>query len=209
MSKTLDDLLASPAVGLPECTYELCLSQPIRAKVERLRRKIEALEAEAQVEDDEGNATRPPRKLSEGESPELEQARAELVATEREAREHSGTILLRATDAGSWQRWKDANPPRTRGFDQNGRPAVLEDDEVHAYGRCDASALLARLGDFVVSWDGVDVTPAQWAKLSKVAPSGGLLKCVSLVVGLHEGEGIGAIPFSYSASSVTEASATD
>lgn len=209
MSKSLDTLLASPSVGLPECTYELCLSQPLRAKVERLDREIEALEAQQARRDAEGNVTGPPRKSGEGVNPRLKAARAEREAAQDEVREHSGTLLFRAEEAGKWQRWKDANPARrSKEFNQDGRPAIVEDDEAHTYGRCNASALLARLGDFVVSWNDEPISADQWQKLASVAGPGALLKCVSLVVGLHEGEGILAIPFSYSASSTTDVSAT-
>lgn len=202
---------------LPERTKELCLAQDVLAEVEHLAsRKAELTVERSQVRrTDEGQMIRAdgsPAKASEGGiDPEVEREAAEIDARLEELyevmREHTGELTLRAIDSGEWRRWADEHPARFDGHDEQGRPIDNPIDVAYTFGWCNGSDLLARLGDFVVAWNGEPVTPEDWAHIRANAAGGDLKACCQLVVDMHESVGHHA-PKSQRASSATDGAAT-
>lgn len=207
MSKSLAELRQSSRTSLPERTYELCLAQALVAEVQSLRDELDALEISISRKDDEGEP-RSDRKLSEGPPPRIAEIKARLAALYDEMREHTGTVLLRGATAGEWRRWCDDNPVREDGRDARGRPIPLAIDESVAYGYCDASALMSRLGDFVVAWNGQPLGTGDWQWLEEKAPPGDIKEMARWVVQMHESVGVKALPKESRPSSSTEESAT-
>lgn len=193
MSKTIAELRASSRAALPEWPYEVCLSQQLVAEVQGLQEEKSRLEVEAKrVEPEKGTATK--RKMAEGANPRIEEIDARLEALYDEMREHTGTLVVRAHTSGSWRRWCDEHPPREDGRDERGRPIVLEFDESVAYGFCNASDLMARLGEFAVSWNGVELQAGDWEWITERAAPGDLKEIARQVVLMHEGPGAKAAP---------------
>lgn len=202
MSKTLADLRKEkdqPA-SRPTRVVKACLDQSLLADIQRLTvEKNDLLVAEnaRSAESEDGEQSGPPRRVGQGPDPRLAEIEVELEALYERLRETEGEILLRATDGGSWMRWKDAHPAREKN----------EVDERLAYGLCDATALLDDLGRYAVAWNGDDFGPGEWAWFSeKVAPAD-LGACITAVVELHESRV--AAPKSRSTSSGHLTSVTD
>lgn len=202
MSKSIAELRASAKATLPEWTYEMCLSQALVAEVQKLQAEKAQREVDAKREQPEsGTATK--RKMAEGADPRIEEIEERLEALYDEMREHTGTLLIRAETAGEWRRWCDAHPPREDGRDERGRPVVLAVDESVSYGFCDASALMARLGDFAVTWNGAELQAGDWQWIEERAAGGDLKEIARQVVLMHEGPGAKAAPKLQNTSSET------
>lgn len=204
MSKSLAELRQSSHASLPERTYELCLSQALVAEAQSLVEEKRALE----VGRASGDEPAPPRKMSEGKDPRIKEIEARLDELQDEMREHTGELRLRGVTAGEWRRWADAHPAREDGRDEKGRAVTLPFDEAVAYGYCDASALIARLGDFVVSWNGAELQTGDWEWLEEKTPAGDLKAIASIVVRMHEAAGVRPMGKSRSGSSATAPSET-
>lgn len=206
-AKTLAELRTSKATALPERTYRMCLSQALVAEVEALSQERDDLTAEAEGIKTNGGR---PRKAGQGKSPrqveiearfaEIEKRRTELL-DEMDA--HTGTLRFGAVTAGEWRRWVDANPARIDGKQENGRPIINAIDSEVAYGYCDASALLASLGDYAKAWNDEELGKSDWADIIEPnAAAGDLKELCKLVVQLHEGRG--QVPLRRGASSTTQ-----
>lgn len=208
MSKSLAQLRQSPRTSLPERSYTLCLSQAIVAEIQALETEKNGLEIEARRKEDDEDA--PPakrRKMGEGQNPRIDEIDARLEVLYDEMRQHEGQLLLRGETNGAWRRWCDANPARENGRDERGRPVILAIDQTVAYGYCNASALIDRLGDFAAAWNGEALETGDWAWLEEKAPPGDLKEMARWVVQMHEATGARA-PFLSSGSSETQPNET-
>lgn len=186
MSKTLAELRSSRAVALPERTYTLCLAQALVAEAQALHEeKVELTLSRTEVD---GEAKKP-RRANQPEDARLAEIGTRLEELFAEMREHEGQLRIRAIGTGDWVRWRDANPPRRDGVDDNGRPILNAVDVNIAYSWCDASALLEDLGRYVAAWNDEPMTPKDWDFISSSAAPGDLKALVSLVVEMHEGNG--------------------
>jgi hypothetical protein len=226
MSKTLADLRKEKDQrgSLPTRIVTICLDQELLADIQRLTAEKRDLEADLPrsvgvgaldpeivdrydlrraycEDDDQGEDATPARPRRQGEGGKV-RARLDAIAAELEPlyqrlRDTEGELLIRASDGGSWLRWKDAHPAR-EGSDV---------DERLSYGFCNATDLAADLGRYVVSWNGEEFAPGEWGDwfAAKVAPAD-IGECVRAVVELHEAR-VGA-PKSPSTSSVPETSET-
>lgn len=194
MSKSIAELRASTRTSLPVWAKQMCLAQGLVAEVQALEDEMVDLRVQAHAADDAEDA--PPRRLADGPNPriaEIEARKAELYA---EMREHTGEIRIQAKPAGEWRRLVDRNPPRPDN----------KVDELVTYGLLDADALLERLGEFVVSWNGDPLGEGDWEFIANRAPAGDLKELCSLVVQMHETRGALA-PKSLTPSSSTESNA--
>lgn len=178
MSKTLADLRKEkdqPA-QLPTRVIKACLDQSLLADIQRLTSEKSDLLTESVRTTGEGEQAGPPKRQGEGTNPRLAEIDAELEPLYQRLRDTEGEILLRATDGGSWLRWKDAHPAREGN----------ESDERFAYGFCNATDLMGDLGKFVISWDGDEFGPGEWDWFSKKVAPADLAECVKAVVEMHE-----------------------
>jgi hypothetical protein len=198
MSKSLAELRASTRVGLPERTYDLCLAQSLVAEAQSLESEKRDLLLAAETAAEKGE----PRRVGQKPDPRIDEIDARLAALLDEMAEHTGELRLRGVDAGSWRRWTDAHPARESGRDEKGRPIINAVDEAVAYGLCDATALLADLGSYVVSWNGDPLGEGDWEFLANRAAPGDLNELCKIVVQLHETTGFRA-PKSRPTSSAT------
>lgn len=201
---------------LPERTKSMCLAQDVLAEVESLTNRKMDLQVSAGITaNEDGRMVRPdgsPAKASEGGSAsedvaELERIDARLEELFAVMREHTGELTLRAIDSGEWRRWADEHPARVDGHDDQGRPIDNAVDVAYTYGWCDGSALLARLGDFAVAWNGEKIGPEEWGFIRANAAGGDLKACCQLVVEMHESVGHHA-PKSLRPSSAMDGAAT-
>ena len=188
MSKSLAELRASTRTSLPIWSYSLCLAQGLVAEVQAIEEQLLDLRVPRRDPDDDG----PPRRLAEGPSARVVELEDRKAALYEEMREHTGEIRLQGKPAGEWRRFVDANPPRKDN----------KADEAFTYGLCDADALLASLGDFVVSWNGDPLGEGDWDFIANRAPAGDLKEMCRQVVQLHEMPGARA-PKSQKSSSTT------
>jgi hypothetical protein len=192
MSKSIAEMRASRSTPRrPERTMEMCLAQDVAGEIASLLRRRNELATEVRLNED-GQAVHPdgsPAKAAEGgTSPEVAEINDRLRVLYAEMNEHTGELTLRGIDAGDWRRWVDEHPARIDGQDNNGRPIDHPFDADVAYGFCNATDLLARLGDFVVSWNGEPVSREDWDFLRANAVGGDLKQAARLVVQMHEGE---------------------
>lgn len=196
MSRTLAELRADKSPSLPTRVLTICLDQRLLAQVQRLEMEKQDLTVEEAARKGDPDNPRPQR-IGVGPDPRLAEIDNEMAALFDEMREAEGELLLRATEGGVWQRWKDAHPAREGN----------QTDEQVAYGLCDATALLDSLATYVVSWDGDELTESDWVSVfaPRVAPAD-LSNIVTTVVSLHEARV--AVPKSRPASSETPVSAT-
>lgn len=223
MSDTLAKLLASPDTKRPERDVDVCLAQGVPSQIGTLTQKVEDLEDEVirlyaaapgpRTADDDDSDKRP-RKMAEKQDPridevkaEIEQHKAEIARLNEVMREHTGKLTVAETIAkGEWRRWRDENPGREVGRNEHGQPIMDPYDAMVTRGYCNASALLDRLGDFVVKWDGEPLSEGQWEAVSAKAHAGDLKAAAREVVGIYEGDGAKALPKSWLGSSVTPTS---
>lgn len=186
MAKTLAELRASRAVALPERTVTICLAQGLVAEAQALaEEKIELTLGRTPAEDGASK----PRRAAQPEDVRLTEVEDRLQALFAEMREHEGQLRVRGIETGKWVRWRDENPPRKDGADDNGRPVLNPVDVNVAYSWCNASALLEDLGRYMVAWNDEPMTPEDWQFISANAAPGDLKALVSLVVEMHEGNG--------------------
>lgn len=208
MPKSLAELRQSPHTALPERTYRICLSQALVGEAQALAEEKAGLEVAASRGIEDPDEAARIRKGGEGRSPRLAEIDARLEVIYDLMREHEGDIGLRGVPGGDWQRWCDAHPAREDGRDARGRPIILAVDDIVAYGVCDASALMARLGDFAVSWNGAPLETGDWAWLEEKSPPGDIKEMTRWVVQMHENKGAKALPKELQPSSTTEPSET-
>jgi hypothetical protein len=181
MPKSLAELRASSHAALPERTMELCLSQALVSEVEALDIEKRSLSVETARKDGEESGPKP-RKADPPADPRVAEIDARLEELYDEMREHTGQLVLRATTGGEWRRWVDAHPAR------------VDDkfDEGVAYGYCNASDLLAALGDYAVSWNGTPLSEGDWEFIENRAAPGDLKVACQTVVQMHEAGGLKA-----------------
>lgn len=186
MTKSIAELRASTRVGLPERTYELCISQSLIAEAQSLESRKQDVLLEVATAKEGGE----PKRNASAPDPELDEIDKRLTALHDEMAEHTGELRLRAHDAGTWRRWVEANPAREAGRDEKGHPFLNPIDAEVAYGQCNATALLADLGSYVVSWNGDPLAEGDWDFLANRAAPGDLNELCKIVVQLHEMAGL-------------------
>lgn len=209
MSDALARLQASGADTLAQATVEVCLAQGVVKEVEKLNGELAGIEFDLARMSGEGEGEAKPKMGSgAGLVSRKEAITAELERLYDVMREHTGRITVSKTiPAGDWRRWADANPARENGRDSNGWPIMSPFDLAVASGYCNASELMARLGDFVTEWQGEALSAGQWEWLEANIYPGELKAIARKVVGLYEGEGAKALPKSSPASSGTASTA--
>lgn len=205
MPKSLAEMRQSPIVGLPERTVEICLAQPLMAKVQRLTEEIESLRLLDAIapSDEEGHSDEKPRRLGAGVNPRIAEAEAEREATWEEMREHTGLLRLRGVTSGDWRRWAISNPARDA--ETHGGKV----DIAVAKGWCNADAVASDLGRYAVAWNDEPLAEGDWEFIANRAAPGDLKKAVAEVVEMHEGEGMRAPKASPTRSSSNPSSGTD
>lgn len=174
MSKSLAELRQSPRVGLPQRSYQLCVSSAVLGEYQTLLAQLEEAEvtAAAQSEGDESKA--PPKRMGKGS--DAARIRARLAELRDELAEHTGTLILRGIDEGSWRLWTDAHPAR----EGNDRDAAI------AFACCNADDLIDDLGTFAHTWNGDALGPGDWDFLKANAAPGDIKTLAQLVVTMHE-----------------------
>lgn len=174
MSKSLAELRQSSRVGLPQRSYQLCVSSAILGEYQSLWAQLEDAEiaAVAQSEGDETKA-RPKR---QAEASPAGKIRARLAELRDELAEHTGTLTLQGVTEGDWRLWVDAHPARE----------ASERDATIAFGCCNADDLIDNLGTFAHSWNGEPLAPGDWDFLESNAAPGDVKTLAQLVVTMHE-----------------------
>lgn len=179
MSTSLSDLRKQKDApsSLPTRIVTACLDQSLLSDIQRLtaeRADLQTQDALSRSASDDGDGR--PRKMGERANPRIAEIDAELVPLHQRLRDAEGEILLRATDGGSWLRWKDQHPARKDN----------DLDERLAYGFCNAADLADDLGNYAVSWNGDEFAPGDWDWfVKKIAPAD-IGACVSAVIELME-----------------------
>lgn len=166
MPKSLADLRASSAVGLAERSFRLCLAPRLLAKIEELDEQFHAAHGA-----EEGRPTR----MVDGESEALRLAR-EIDEVRAEMAEHTGTLLLRAREAGDWRQWCLDNPAR----EDNKR------DRRMGFDLCNFDALLDDLGRYAVEWNGEPLGDGDWEFIRSKTSAGSLDQIAQTVLAMHE-----------------------
>lgn len=198
MGKTMAELMASPDVGLPEGTVDVCvagkLAEELQAATETLvdlETRVAELEAQRDGERHEGDAPKRRRMAVKPEVLEqIEQAKADADAQadvcdeirERVA-EHTVKVKVRAQESGAWRQFCDDNPPRSKDDD----PAGYSRDLRLASLSCNIDALAASAGDWIVGYGDEAATPEMWTFLSANAIPAEMTKVAQKIASLHEG----------------------
>lgn len=179
---TLAELRARKSKALPTHAQTITLDQELIADVQRLEAERADLQVDVRRVGQDGERTGPPPKAGEGSAipARIEEINAELETLYDRIRESEGELILRGISGGEWQQWKDDHPPR----DGN-----VTDQRI-GWGILNATDLLADLGRFVVSWDGEEITEADWPLLADQMPPGDLRDLVVAVVDMHERSGV-------------------
>lgn len=183
MPKSLSEIRASKRTGLPERTYELCLSQSLVAEAQELQEEKASLAFDATRKTENGEG--PPRKMAEKQPARLAEIDERLDELLEEMAEHTGTLRLRARDGGAWQRWVDDHPAREINRDAKGNPTYHPTDESAAYGLANANDLLADLGSYAVAWNDDEMVEGDWETIAKNAAPGDLAELCRIVVQMH------------------------
>lgn len=206
MSKTIAQMRAEGKVRRPKDAIEMCLAQDLVSEVSRLTAEKTDLMIEAgRSPDSEGDEPRSPRKMSEGAMPpRVAEVDGRLAEVYDEMREHTGTLTLEGEDEGDWRRWADANPVRFTER-EDGDPIMNVLDRTVGMGWCNASALIARLGDFAHSWNGEAITAEDWQHIRANASPGDLKAAARTIVMMHEDGGYSAPKSPRPSSSTVEA----
>lgn len=188
----LSEMKASPDVGRPERTFDICVSGKLAAKLAVADRafydaETRLAEARAAAEPvDEDSPIRPRRLAQRSVDPVLEQAAQDAAAECDRIRgrmaEHTVTLTVRASEFGKWRQWASQHPAR----DEDTDPAGHARDERYAAGICNVDALIPTLGDYVIDYGGEQPEPDSWAFIEANASPGDLTMLASIVVGLHE-----------------------
>lgn len=181
MALSLAQMRESSDTGLPERTIRMCLAQKLVAEVQTLSAERADLEPER---DQDGNARN--RRIADPNAARIAEIDTRLAELRAKMDEHTGALRIRAIPAGEWRLWADANPVRTKGSDDDGRPLIDPIDAMHAYGRVNASALLDELERFAVSWNDAPLGPGDWEFIAAKAAPGDLGEVCKQVVQLHE-----------------------
>jgi hypothetical protein len=186
MSRTLAEMRASGRVSLPERTKTLCLAQALVAEAQSLESEREALvEAHDDAVAQATTAAASPSKKAVSkpvipDPPErIAEIDARLDALQGEMLADTGEVRVRGEQAGAWRQWADEHPARQGS----------ETDKRVGYEIVDTTALLSRLGDFIVAWNGEDVTAEDRAFLLENAAPGDLTDLCQVVVQMHEAGG--------------------
>jgi hypothetical protein len=196
MSKNLAAILAAPASLETHVISDVCLDQRLRSELQRLVAERVGLPT-PKVAEESGERTGPPRKAGQrAESPRLAEINAEIQAVREKMRDSSGDLVVGAPEDADWQAFKDAHPPR-----EGNRT-----DEEIALGMCDATALLADLPKYVVSWGGEEIAVKHRDAFVKRMAYSDQVAAASAVVAMYETRV--SVPKSLSGSSETEGSAT-
>lgn len=151
MPKSLADLRAKPPASRPERSLTLCLAPHLVAEVQPLTEELtKVTTAEASQ----------PRRQGEGPSERVAELRSRINALLDEMAEFEGELRVSAVISdGDWRRWSDANPAREKGEPGHDR------DQRATGGYVNTDALIERLGDFAVSWNGDPLQEGDWARI--------------------------------------------
>lgn len=201
MSDALAKLLASPDATRPERDVEVCLAQGIPSQIGAFAQELNELEAASFRNGADDSDDKPLRKMGQSADPRIAEIKAEIDRLSDIMREHTGKLTVaKVVSQGDWRRWVDANPAREDGRDDKGRPVLNGYDLAVTGGYCNATALLARLGDFATKWDGEPLSEGQWDLLAAKAHPGDLKSAATAIVSIYEGDGAKALPKLSSAS---------
>lgn len=181
MSKSLAELLASAPSRPSRVLPDVCLDQDLTGQVQRLNLERAALEAEFEAAQEEFEKRGEAGSRKAGEKAPKPSARiaeidAELEVLNSRMAETGGELLLRATTAAEWQRFKDENPPREGN----------RSDRVVAYGFADAGALLESLPRYVVEWNGEPIPQDQRQKFCELMSYPDQVAAAALVLEMFE-----------------------
>lgn len=183
--KSLAELRATSKVRLPERTFPLCLAQDLVARVQALEEEKRGLQVEmlgSAPDDADGDEPKKPRRAADPRQSRITDIDADLAAAYAEMREFTGDLIVRAIPAGEWRRWVDEHPARVESRDEQNRPILNPLDQQYTGGFCDANALADLLRKFAVSWNGAEITDADWSYVMDNAASGDVkVLCLGVV----------------------------
>lgn len=167
--KTLAELRESPDVGLPEDTYELCMSGKLNAELHRIEEELEAAreaEHEAKRGDDKSRGRLGAKSLVLKKSQERDKVRERM-------RDHSVTVRFRAHRAHEWRKWMNAHPPR-------------EDNDLDERLRFNADDLQDAIPNWIVDVGGEPLANGDWQFILDNAAPGDLWAMAGIIRALHE-----------------------
>lgn len=170
--------------------------------VEKMRLFDELVDLQATVEaTEDGEPVGPPPKVgARGNAARVAEIRTELRAVDVRLAEFQDVLTIEgAWTGGAWHLWKEAHPAR------DGETV----DRTIALGWCNATDLLAVLGEFVIEVNGEPVAPGDWDSwLAEDYIYADRREVAKKVIGLYEMK-VERAPKSPSGSSGTDLSATD
>jgi hypothetical protein len=208
----LDELKASPDVGQPEYTADVCLSAKLAAELEAADQVLFAAEAgleNARADLDrvreqaaEGGASGRPRRAGQTAHKEEREAVAAAEAAAEEAaaasdgiRERMSLVSVRLTlraSTGEWGRWVGQHPPRlqwirTGGTDEEptGEAHTIARDLRLTGGICDVDALIADLHYWIAKYDDDEPSDDWWEIVTANGVPADMAAAAGRVVQMH------------------------
>lgn len=175
--KSIAEMRQSPLVGRVETTAKICVAGKLQAELEAVDAEmIEFLSRAEVAEQDQGR-----RRLNELPAGAEYRAQAEVLAERADElrdqmADHTVDVRFRAKESGEWRNWVIANPAR----DDDMR------DQRTMQGVCNADALVASLGEYVVEVNGTDPGQRDWDFIAENAAPAALLDAARKVMQLHE-----------------------
>lgn len=169
---------------IPTIEVPLCLNNDLWSELDRLTSEAMQLKSDRRQKQAQG-----PKNEAAGISPRERDVDARIEEICQSMADDAKVLVVGAKGGlGPWIHWVDANPARSDN--------VL--DQELAQGICNAAALVANLGKWVVSWDGEPFEDGDWDKFSQFVPAGATGRIARAVVEVHETDLIPKAPSSTS-----------
>lgn len=169
---SLAELRQSPATGLPQRSYELCVATKLLAEMQSLAAELDTLQPEV---DEDGKPVGPPKRMGDRNSIRAREIRARMTVLDAEIGEHTGTLVVEAVEPGKWLLWVNAHPAR----EGNQRDLLV------GRGVCNSDDLRAELGTYALTWNGDPIQAGDWDFIESKAGGGDLDEIARLVVTMH------------------------
>lgn len=178
MPKSLDEILDSPDVGLPERVFPMCVAGKLNAEFDQVEAELdELLEEEAVKKSAKETGQARPTRVGLGRNPRIKELDEKREALRKRMVEHTVDLLLRGKPDHEWRKWKNANPPR-------------DDSRSDARAGYNLDALTEVLRtsprEYVESINDAGYTDEQWAKIMAAAAPGDMWRLTAEVHDMHD-----------------------
>lgn len=183
---TLDEILNSPDVGLPERRHLICVAGKLNADFDRVEEEIEQLledevearrafvQRRANGDAGEKSTTRMGEKYRP--SPDLAAKTEEREALRERMAKLTVELSLRGKPDHVWREWKAQHPPR-EGNNLDGRVGFNIDEL--------GDVIRTTPREYVVAINDADYSDEQWAKIMDAAAAGDMWRLINVVHGMQ------------------------